>query len=147
MKIGWGWKIAMVYGGFVVLIVTLVVGSMRQNFDLVSDKYYDEEIAFQKVIDAGKNQAALSRPVVVHSGPESVVINFPEEFRNKALDGNVLFYSPVNSTWDKTFPLSVQGDSVIVNRSDLRNTTYIIKINWQAEGRKYYQESEITLHS
>ena len=91
MKIGWGWKIAVLYGGFVVLMVSLVVASNRQKFDLVSKTYYDDEIAFQKTLDAAKNQAGLSEAVSIHANKDSVTINFPAEFKDKALSGNILF--------------------------------------------------------
>ena len=77
MKIGWGWKIALLYGGFVLLISTMVIASNRQHFDLVSKNYYDAEIAYQKVIDAGKNQSALSAAITVHASATAVTIEFP----------------------------------------------------------------------
>ena len=43
MKLGWGWKIAILYGVFAVLIVSLVIASNRQHFDLVTDDYYGEK--------------------------------------------------------------------------------------------------------
>ena len=59
MRISWGIKITMLYMAFVVLIVTMVVASSHQHFDLVSDKYYADEIVYQKTIDAGK------KPVII----------------------------------------------------------------------------------
>ena len=61
----WGARIALLYGGFVVLIVVLVTKSMREDFDLVSADYYNKELAYQNVIEAAKEQATLSEPVKV----------------------------------------------------------------------------------
>lgn len=146
IKINWGTKIALFYGSFVVLIVTLVAGSMRQSFDLVAPDYYGQELKYQNVIDAGKNQAALSTAVAIHANEKSVIINFPAEFAGKAVSGTVHFYSPVSASWDKEFPVSMDNDAMIVSRTELRNTTYTMKINWQSAGKKYYQESELKLH-
>ena len=147
MKISWGWKIAGLYGGFVVLILILVIKANNQRFDLVSKDYYGEEIAYQKVLDAGKNQSALSRPVNIHANEKSVTIEFPEEFKSKVLSGDIRFYAPVNSDWDKTFKINAQDNSVTIARSELKNTRYTIKISCQVDGKSYYQESEILLHS
>jgi len=147
MKISWGWKITMLYSGFVVMMVSLVVASTHQHFDLVSKDYYEEEIAYQKVIDAGKNQSALSRPLAIHASDKTVTIDFPEEFKDKALSGNIQFYSPVNSEWDKNFSISAQNNSVTILRSALHNTRYTVKISCKVDGKNYYQESEIMLHS
>jgi hypothetical protein len=147
MKIGWGWKIAILYGGFVILIGSLVYASNCQHFDLVSKDYYDEEIAYQKVIDAGKNQSALSQPLGIHADQKSVIIDFPAEFKDKAVSGSVQFYAPVNGEWDHNFKISDQNNGVSIDRSALHNTRYTIKISCTVDGKSYYQESDILLHS
>ncbi len=146
MKIGWGWKIALMYGGFVVLIMALVIASSRQHFDLVSKNYYDAELGYQKVIDAGKNQSALSAAINVHANATAVSLDLPPEFSGKQVSGDIEFYSPVNAEWDRNFKISAQNNSITINRSSLQNTKYVIKINCVVEGKSYYQESEILLH-
>ena len=147
MKIGWGWKIAILYGCFVVMILCLVVASSHQHFDLVSKNYYDAEIGYQQKIDAGKNQSALSAPLMIHANEKSVTIDFPDEFRNKALSGDIEFYAPVNAEWDRSFKITAQNNSVTIPRSALQNTRYTIKISCTVDGKNYYQESEIMLRS
>ena len=147
MKIGWGWKIAILYSCFVIMMVTLVVASTHQKFDLVSKNYYDDELAFQKTLDAGKNQAGLSKPVLIHADKDSVIIDFPDEFRSKVLTGDIRFYSPANEDWDRSFKINTNNNSITVSRKALRNTRYTIKISCVVEGKNYYQQSEILLHS
>ena len=147
MKIGWGWKIAVLYSGFVVLILGLVIAANRQHFDLVSNDYYEEEIAYQKVLDAGKNQSALSHPLNIHASDKVVTIEFPDEFKSKVLSGDIQFYSPVNAEWDRNFKINALDNSVNISRSALHNTRYTIKISCSVDGKQYYQESEILLHS
>lgn len=144
-KIGWGGKIAILYGGFVLLIAALVTGSMRQDFDLVADDYYQQELAYQDVLDAGKNQSALSAPADIYANATDVVITFPDEFKGKAINGNVHFYSPIDETWDKQVKLENTGAVVTVPRSELQNTRYTIKLSWDADAKNYYQESDINL--
>ena len=146
MNIGWGWKIGVLYGGFVALILTLVIGSSRHSSELVSEDYYGDELAYQKVIDASKNQSGLSHPMEVHADANSVVIDLPEEFRNKEVYGSVQFYSPVNSKWDRNFKIDKEVNSIYINRSKLQNTRYVLKVSCRVDGRDYYQESELYLH-
>ncbi len=147
MKIGWGWKITILYSCFVVMMVALVWASSHQKYDLVSKTYYEDELVFQKTLDAGKNQASLSKPVLIHADKDSVTINFPDDFRSKILSGNILFYSPVNEDWDKNVKINTENNSVTVARKSLHNTKYTIKISCAVDGKSYYQESEILLHS
>jgi nitrogen fixation protein FixH len=147
MKIGWGWKIALAYSGFVVLMSGLVYASSKQHFDLVSKNYYDAELAYQKVIDAGKNQSALSSAINVHANVTAITMDLPAEFNGKEVSGDVVFYSPVNADWDRNFKINAQNNTITVLRNALHNTRYVIKISCMVDGKNYYQESEIMLHS
>ena len=145
LKIGWGTRIAMLYGGFVLLIATLVVGSMRQDFDLVSADYYEQELKYQEVIDAGKNQSVLSEAVALGVDDNQVVLSFPNEFSGAALTGQVSFYSPVDASWDRNFDISTSDNKMLIPRPRLQSTAYKVKIQWTSEGKDYYQETELTL--
>jgi hypothetical protein len=146
MKIGWGWKVALLYSSFVLLMVTLVVASSRQKFDLVSNDYYKDEIAYQKVLDAGKNQAALSSPITVYANDHAVIVDLPKEFTDKIISGDIKFYSPVNKEWDRNYKIDAPNNTIAIPRSELRNTRYVVKIQLTVDGREYYQESELQLN-
>ena len=145
IKINWGAKIAMVYIGFMGLIATLVVGSMRQNTDLVSTNYYEQELKYQNLIDAGKNQSELSAPVGFTVADDAVKVQFPAEFAGKGLAGTIHFYSPVQTSWDKTLKIEALNNEVLVKRDLLHPTTYTVKVEWTSEGKKYYQETKLNL--
>jgi len=145
MKLNWGYKIGIVYLGFVALIVVLVVASMHQHFDLVSKDYYGEEIAYQKVIDAGKNQAALTSPILLTSDAAMVHLKFPALFDKKALKGTVQFYSPTDSKNDKEVAINTNDGWMDINHGDWTKTAYVAKISVECEGKNYYQETPINL--
>lgn len=145
MRISWGYKIALLYCSFVALMVVLVVKSMHQKIDLVSKDYYAEELAFQKQIDAGKNQSALSTAASVHADAQNVVIEFPPEFKNENINGKVHFYAPANADFDKDFPIVASNNTVSIARDLLQQARYTMKLSWEADGRKYYQETDLNL--
>ncbi len=147
MSIGWGWKIALLYSCFVGLILTLVVASSRQKFDLVSVDYYKQELAYQGVLDAARNQSGLSAPVSIQANENNVIIDFPGEFKDKIISGEVRFYSAVNAQWDQTVKIQTDNNRQIIDRTILRNTQYTIKIRCSVDGKNYYQESAIQLHN
>jgi hypothetical protein len=120
MKIGWGWKIAVLYICFAAMIGTLVVASSRQKFDLVSKEYYRDEIAYQKVLDASKNQAALIGNIEIGTKGNTVTVRFPEEFRDKVVEGKIHFYAAVDQRWDREFAISLNSNimSIPKTRSD-----------------------------
>lgn len=146
LKISWGTGVAVLYIGFVMLIGSLVWASMHQSFDLVSKDYYQEELAYQNVIEAGKNQSMLSAPISVNVAGEDVVLLFPDEFRSSVIIGNVHFYSKVNAAWDKQYPINSIDNSFTISKKELHNTVYQVKINWVAAGKSYYQETSLNLN-
>lgn len=146
MKLSWGWKIAILYSVFVAGMVALVTASSRQDMDLVSKNYYQDEVAYQKVLDAARNQAGLSSPFTIHANETAVVVGFPAEFNEKVVKGTVRFYSPVNAAWDKSFVIDAAHNETRIARSELRKTKYVIKVDCEVDGKKYYQESELQLH-
>lgn len=146
MKISWGVKITFLYSAFALLIIALVIGSMRQDFDLVADDYYQQEIAYQNVLDAGKNQAALSQGIDIHANEKEVIFELPQEFQSTQINGSIHFYSPIHQDWDKVVKVENASGSLTVPRSELQNTNYKIKISWEANGTPYYQESDINLY-
>ena len=44
----WGWKITLLYGGFVTMMVTLVVLSSQQDIPLVRDDYYEHDLKYNE---------------------------------------------------------------------------------------------------
>ena len=145
LKVSWGIKITALYSGFVLLIGTMVWASTRQHFDLVSDTYYSDEIKYQDVINAGRNQAGLSHAIALHADENTVSIELPEELRRQPLSGSIYFYSAVNAAWDKVIPAGSIAGNMQVPRAELHKTHYTVKIELEAGGKKYYQESGLDL--
>ncbi|MBW7914771.1 MAG: hypothetical protein H3C54_13970, partial [Taibaiella sp.] len=81
----------------------------------------------------------------VYANETAVMIEFPADFTDQLINGDVHFYSPIEASWDKEIKLDNVLSSITIPRSELKNTRYKVKINWVANEKKYYQESEITL--
>jgi nitrogen fixation protein FixH len=145
IKINWGTRIVLLYLGFVALIVTLVYCSMHEDFDLVTQDYYGEEIRYQEVIDAGKNQAALSAPVRLEQQGRTVKFSFPPEIQGSAVKGTAQFYSAVNAKWDKTLDLNVDKALATVSIEGLKPGSYAVKIKWTCNDKPYYQETQMKI--
>src|SRR5687767_9780108 len=126
-KIGWGTRVALLYGGFVAIIVILIVGSMRQDFDLVSKDYYAEEIAYQNTIDASKNQSALSRAALIAIGGDYITISLPQEFKHKVVSADLHFYSPVSASLDRKYTEHTNNGDIVITKGSLEKQRYKLK--------------------
>ena len=146
MAISWGTKIFFLYTGFILLIGTLVWKSTQSKVELVSEDYYEQEVGFQKRLDAQSATAALSQKPVVSVTEKSLLIFFPQEFSGKEILAEVKLYHRANSALDKLFSgLSANHGTLEISREKLPLTRYTMQIAWQCDGKSYYQEFPINL--
>ncbi len=144
----WGWKITLLYVGFVIMTLAMVFYFMSQKVDLVTEEYYKEEIRYQDQIDRITNAKALDDPVRVEYLPHEkrVKISYPESHIGQSIKGNIHFYSPLDSDEDRDFPIKVlDGGTQFIYVGSFRKGLWRIKISWKAGGKEYYHEQQITL--
>ncbi len=139
MKLHWGWGIGLLYGGFVAMIGVLVSLSMNQKIDLVTEKYYDEEIQYQQKIDRMKRAHALTTPVQWRMSGNDLLVDFPAGL-GKAT-GTVHFYCPANSSNDRTVTITDQRQTI--NLASLPKGHYKLQIDWQAGDQTYWNEGVV----
>jgi len=143
MKISWGHKILIVYLAFVAGIMFLVYKANQEKFDLVTDNYYDAELKYQDVINQKQRVAELSAlPVISHS-TNSVSIQLPQEFLNKNVEGQLYLYRPSDASKDIRKNFSTQNNSVRISLDNNLSGSYEVKLSWQADGKKFYNEQRI----
>ena len=99
-KFTWGHGIALALLSFIGFILYLIfifpIG--KQDSELVSENYYEDELDYQKVIDAKKNAETLSQKPFFAQLPYGIRIAFPEEI----IDANTQVHFELYSTNDKT---------------------------------------------
>lgn len=145
----WGHKITLVLVAFVLLIMSMVTICMKQkDIFLVSDKYYEKEIAYQQQIDIEKNTAALKEKPVMDYRKEDqkVTFTYPEDFKHADVSGNIVFFRPADATKDFTIPLkndSINGQAVSVAHLD--KGLWRVKMEWTSAEKTYYLEEKLVV--
>lgn len=94
----WGQKITIGFIGFVVFIIGMVTISMRTDFFLVEENYYEEELAFQDKIESRTNGTGWQKNVSIANEEEFIDINF--EDAENVQSGKVYFFRPSNAELD-----------------------------------------------
>ena len=146
MAISWSTRIFFLYTGFILLIGTLVWKTTQSKVELVSEDYYEQEVGFQKKLDAQTATAALVQKPVVSVTDRSLLIFFPQEFAGKEIGAELKLYNNANSALDKVFGgLSAEGGNLEISREHLRPMRYTVQLAWRCEGKSYYQEFPLTL--
>lgn len=146
LKLSWGTRIAILYIGFVALIALMMILSMRQKTELVSEDYYDKELVFQSKIDEMNNANALSEKISHSISDNSFSIQFPLQFKEDKVTGQILFFRP--SDLSKDFKTKIQLDINSQQNIELNNFSkgmYKMQISWNVNDTPYFSEETIVI--
>jgi len=144
----WGWKIFILYTGFVIMTLMVVFYTMTQKVELVTDDYYKEEIAYQKQIDRIKNARQLRDPLQVKYIPGKAIITFtfPKEHTKAGLDGKISFYRPSDTSKDRKVKIELDDNGIqMLNVRELLTGYWRVKVLWSSGGTEYFVSKEIVI--
>jgi hypothetical protein len=143
IKLNWGAGIALTYLGFVAMIVCLVVMSIHQKIDLVTDQYYTEELQFQNKIDKKNRSLALDTPLRWSVGDQYLEIQYPNTSNNDDVSGNVTLYCPANNEHDRSIKIQTKNLKQRIALTEIPEGRYQLKIDWQHGSETYFNEGVI----
>ncbi len=144
----WGWKIVVLYSGFVLLTLAMVFFTMNQEVFLVADDYYKQEIEYQDQIDKINNARTLEQPLAMHydSLGKALTITFPADQATGGIAGKINFFRPSDARLDKLYVLKPNGNgSQKFLLQTFNRGRWRVKIEWRSRGVSYYEEKEIDI--
>ncbi len=146
MKINWGYKIVLLYVGFVALIATLVIGSMRQKVDLVADDYYEKELKYQDRIEQISNTAELGSDIDLNLTGNELTITYPQSGTGSPAEGLLTLFRPSDKSLDKQYIISTDPDNKqVINTEDLKSGMYRLKAEFTMNDKEYYSEHVVVI--
>lgn len=132
--------------GFISFIMYFVIRMNtedRADHELVTEDYYEQELAYQKEIDAKKNAAELKAKLVIAKSEEGLIVNFPENFNPKKITGKVSLYRPSDRHLDFNFPISLSNTHLHIPDNRLIDGRWDIAIKWQHEGKTFLHKEKL----
>jgi len=133
----WGVGIVIVYILFVVGMLTLVFKSRSQKIDLVTENYYQQELAYQEEIDAKQRVEDSGCMPVIHKISNQYQIEIPDS-KGSAIQGDLLAYCPSNKKGDRLISLPKTDDGGwLLDLEHLEASQYLLKLHWSKEGEIY----------
>ncbi len=148
MKFNWGTGIVIAiiaFMGFILYFVITMSTNNEYSHDLVTDKYYQKELAYQKQIDATKNASNLKENVKLVNTKEGLQIHFPSTFNNKDIKGKVFLYRPSNKQLDFEIPISISNTYLLVPEKRLLDGRWNITVSWRHKNKDYLFKKELNL--
>ncbi|ROL59344.1 hypothetical protein D9V86_10775 [Bacteroidetes/Chlorobi group bacterium ChocPot_Mid] len=146
IKFNWGWGIAVFYSAFVLFLIGNVVFSFFQRTDLVTENYYNDELAYQQTIHKAERAKRLEGNLNIVQGASTIAIQFPEEVKGKKIEGSVLLYRPSDASADRKIRLNVNDNNFqVIDSRQLAKGLWVMKIDWFDGDSTYYNEEKITI--
>ncbi|NUN46129.1 FixH family protein [bacterium] len=139
----WGFRITVLYVGFALLILGMVFVSSMSREDLVSTNYYDNEIAYEKRIQAIKRTKKLEQKPTWNISERAMTVVFPEPI-SQITGGTLTLYRASDADRDIVVPLKL--DSLRSQAIDLQKALpgmWRAKLEWKSENNDYYLEDVI----
>lgn len=133
----WGNKITLVFVGFVVLVIAMVIFSMKQEFHMVEENYYEEEIAYQGKMEEIRNGHDWKGIISVKQEGGNLALQFEGA---EKVNGKVQFYRPADADLDFFVPIS---EEINIPIEKFKAGNWKVSFNWEADEKKYFKEEQI----
>jgi nitrogen fixation protein FixH len=148
MKINWGTGIVIAivaFIGFILYFVITMSTDKTYSYDLVTDKYYQQELKYQQEIDAKKNATELKENITINRTEKGLNINFPKDFEYNMIKGKVFLYRPSNKQLDFEIPISISNKYLLVPEKRLLDGRWNISVAWSYNNKEYLFKKELNL--
>lgn len=129
--------------GFIMYFVIDMTTNSKYDHDLVTEKYYEKELTYQKKLDASQNAKNLGEGITYKRTPEGLLITFPKVLEPKEVKGKVFLYRPSNKNLDFELPISLSNNNLLVPEKSLLDGRWNMTIDVNHKGTPYLFTKEI----
>lgn len=144
MKFNWATGIISViigFIGFILFFVVTMTTDKAYSHDLVTEKYYQEELNYQQEIEAQKNAEIFIEEIKLQRVNNGLAVHFPKNIKKEK--GKVFLYRPSNKHLDFEIPISKSNTYLLVPDKRLLDGRWNIKILWENNNVKYLIKKEL----
>ena len=148
MKINWGTGIVIAIVGFMSFILYFVITmstDTKYRHDLVTDKYYQQELEYQQQIEAEENSKTLKENINLEQSVGGLIVNFPKDLDYTKIKGKVFLYRPSNKLLDFEIPISISKKYLLVPEKRLLDGRWNITVSWSYKNKDYLFKKELNL--
>jgi nitrogen fixation protein FixH len=142
----WGWKIAIFMGIYMTGIISVVWFAMSEDVNLVTENYYQQELAYEEQILRLRNTEGLTQKPTFSfsSNKKYVVLTFPEGVTPD--NGKITLYRPSDFTQDRKFKLDLdEANQQGFVTASLMPGLWKAKLQWQQGDKSFFQEFIIVI--
>jgi len=145
MKLHWGHKIGIVYTLFAGSMILMLILSRQTKHELVNENYYENELAVQGRIVAGKNLKTAQFDVNISSADQKILVSFLGLPSGNVPSGTVMLYKPDDSSLDQTLDVKLNSENKMLIQPKGRHGRYKVSVRFKMAGKDYLKEEQIML--
>lgn len=139
-NLNWGHGLAIALGCFILFILFLIfIFPMgKQNAEMISNNYYEEELQYQDIIDAKNNAAKLEKTPNYKATSEGILITFPATIKVDENTAEFILFRTEDSNLDVKKEVTLQHNLFLIPAKVISKGSYTLKLKWK-ENKKPYQ--------
>jgi len=146
MKLNWGTSIALVYGLFALIMITMVLLSKQYDPGLVSKDYYNLDLNYQEHFTKKQNSANLNKGLQVQFDAVNQVIRLQFPANIGAPAGFIKCFRSATVKDDLNLKINTNSEGQMeIPAQQLVNGVWHVEVDWQAAGTKYFNDATITI--
>lgn len=145
-KFTWGHGIVLAMLSFMgfILFMIFVYSSGKQKSELITEDYYEQELAFQDVIDAKNNADALTEKPLYEQNKFQIAITFPKEYTNDNTTFNIHLYRPEDGNLDVESKMTLDyHNRIVIPAKVMKKGDYMLKLKWTKDNKNYQIDYDI----
>lgn len=142
MKLNWGTGVAIALISFIIFIAQYFVRTLyfpeKYNHELVTENYYGQELAYQKMVKTEEktNSEGMQVDIAYEKG-EGITFFFPEIISEKQVTGIVKMYRPNNETADFELPIKLVDNQMNIPNKKLLSGRWNIILEYIIDNQEY----------
>lgn len=142
MKLNWGTGVAIALISFIIFIAQYFVRTLyfpeKYNHELVTENYYGQELAYQKMVKTEEktNSEGMQVDIAYEKG-EGITFFFPEIISEKQVTGIVKMYRPNNETADFELSIKLVDNQMNIPNEKLLSGRWNIILEYIIDNQEY----------
>lgn len=122
----WKYIIGLLYGGFVLMILSIVALAYTGKVEMVDKNYYQKELNFQKTLDAQNRGLRYQNAFSIKQTSNEIIIEYPEHLQGEYVTVSGYCISDASKDFGALLQMPIE-------KCNLRKGPYKITIHWGQE--------------
>lgn len=140
----WPYSIIAVFVLFAAFIGQFVYQSTLHDVNLVSENYYEKEVAYQDQIDLEEKTLPYNKHFVINISEGQLHLQCPIELPVE--EGKLVLLRPSSAKEDQTITLSKnETNSYKLKTSALSKGLWIVEVHFSSGGEDYFYEEKVMI--